>query len=29
MSAELETSEGLDEPEKKISGLPEKENHTR
>lgn len=29
MSAELETSEGLDEPEKKISGSPEKENHTR
>lgn len=29
MSAELETSEGLDEPEKKTSGVPEKENHTR
>lgn len=29
MSAELETSEGLDEPEKKISGAPEKDNHIR
>ncbi|XP_040491325.1 heme oxygenase 2 [Ursus maritimus] len=29
MSAELETSEGVDESEKKSSGAPKKENHTR
>ncbi|XP_001502380.1 heme oxygenase 2 [Equus asinus] len=29
MSVELETSEGVDESEKKSSGTPEKENHTR
>lgn len=29
MSAELEASEGLDEPERRISGAPEEENHTR
>lgn len=29
MSVELETSEGVDESEKKSSGAPERENHTR
>jgi hypothetical protein len=29
MSAEVETSEGVDESEKKNSVAPEKENHTR
>uniref|UniRef100_A0A8C3VVZ7 Heme oxygenase 1 n=1 Tax=Catagonus wagneri TaxID=51154 RepID=A0A8C3VVZ7_9CETA len=29
MSVELETSEGVDEPEEKSSWAPEKENHTR
>ncbi|VTJ87101.1 Hypothetical predicted protein, partial [Marmota monax] len=29
MSAEVETSEGIDESEKKNSVAPEKENHTR